>query len=601
MSGLSLRMFGGVKPKVDSHLLPDYLAQVANNCRLTSGALSAWRKYTSINTPSKPGTKISMYRIPFGGTDYWLHWTTNVKVVKSQIANDAFNRYYYTGDGTPKVTTDQLATQGAGTLYPLASFTLGLPAPTTPTIASIIGGAAANQTRTYVYTLVSAWGEEGPPSLPVIGTGKADATWTVNLPQVAQPGGGTFQVATKNLYRSVTQADGSVLFLLVSSGIALAAASFADAALDAALIGGTVLPSTTWIMPPTGLGGLISLPNGSMAGYVNNQLCLSEPFQPHAWPLKYRYSVDFPIVGICANGNSIAVCTTANPYVFSGVSPDAMASVKARVPEPCLSERSIVDVGWGVLYASPNGLVNAMSIDAEIVTFSSILPKDWKESYFPSTMFGTVYQSFYYGFYASGPSTGAGFVIDRTGDFGIKQINDVATGAWVDPSTGILYLIISGVIVQWDSDVNNSVTYQWRSKVFVEPKPLNYGVIQVSADYSSIGVTQQQIAQLAIDQAFNAAMLAAHTDAGELGRFSLGEIPLGGSKLHGAPLSLVTRFVQVQVFANGTLKYSKNFTDRKAAKLPSGFKDDTYEVEISGNVDCYFVKLAENAKALERL
>jgi len=600
MSGIPQRVFGGIRPKIDPHLLPDALAQIASGCRLTSGVLSPWRKTVAVNTPSKAGTKISMYRIAFGGTDYWLHWTTDVNVVKSQIASDAFNRFYYTGDGAPKVTNDNIATQGAGTDYPLAWFTLGIPVPTIPTIASIVGGAAANQTRAYVYTLVSVWGEEGPPSLPVSGTGKSDATWTVNLPQVAQPGGGTYQISTKNLYRTVTASDGTSSFLLVASGIALATASYADAALDAALVGGTVLPSTSWIAPPTTLSGLIALPNGSMAGFTGNQLCLSEPYQPHAWPTKYRYAVDFNIVGIAANGSSIAVCTTANPYVFSGSTPDGMVPAKGRVAEPCLSKRSVVDVGWGVLYASPNGLVNALSIDAEVVTKDLIHPKDWQANYFPATMVGATYQGFYHGYFMRSPGVGGGLVVDRTVDFGFKQILDFVDGAWLDPTTGFLYAIMQGVIVKWDADPDNNVTFDWKSKLYVETKPINYGAVQVDADYSSIGVSLQSAAQLAVDQAFNTAMLAAQTDHGELGTFSLGDIAIGGSLLHGGA-SLAVRFVQLQIYSGGVLKYTKSFTSRKIVKLPSGFKDDRYEIRVNGNIDVYSVKMAENSKAMDRL
>jgi hypothetical protein len=600
MSGIPQRVFGGIRPKIDPHLLPDALAQIASGCRLTSGVLSPWKQPVLVNTPSKVGTKISMYRIAFAGTDYWLHWTTDVNVVKSQIASDAFNRFYYTGDGAPKVTNDNIATQGAGTDYPLAWYTLGIPVPTTPTMGTIVGGTGANQTRAYVYTLVSAWGEEGPPSLPVSATGKNDATWTVNLPQIAQPGGGTYQVTTKNLYRTVTASDGTSSYLLVSSGIALATASYADAALDSALLGVTVLPSTSWIAPPAALSGLIALPNGSMAGFTGNQLCISEPYQPHAWPLKYRYSVDFNIVGIAANGSSIAVCTTANPYVFSGVTPDGMIPQKGRVAEPCLSKRSVIDVGWGILYASPNGLVNALSIDAEVVTKELIHPQDWQANYFPSSMTGATYQGFYHGYFTRSPGVGGGLIVDRTGDFGFKQVLDFVDGAWLDPTTGFLYIIQNGKIYKWDADPNNSVTFDWKSKLYVELKPMNYGAAQVDADYSAIGVSNQSAAQLASDQAFNTTMLNAGTDHGELGTFWLGEIPLGGSLLRGGA-TLATRFVQMQMYVGGVLKYTKSFTSRKIVKLPSGFKDDRYEIRLTGNIDVYAVKVAENSKALERL
>ena len=604
MSGIALTIFGGIKPAIDAHLLPQQLSQKAQGCRSTNGAISPYRKSLKVVTPTKPGTKVSMYRINYLGTDYWLHWTTDVDVVKGQIANDAFNRYYYTGDGAPQVTNDVNATQGVGTNYPLASFTLGVPVPTTPTLGTITGGSAPNQTRAYVYTLVSLWGEEGAPSLPVTGTGKADATWTVNLPQVAQPGGGTYQIATKNVYRTVTGSDGTSSFLLVQSGVALATASINDAALDASLIGGTVLPSTTWTTPPSGLQGLIALPNGSMAGFVNNQLCISEPYQPHAWPIANRYSVDFPIVGIAANGSSIAVCTTANPYVFTGTNPSAMSENKGKVPEPCLSKRSVVDVGWGVLYASPNGLANAMSNTAEIVTSSTVLAKDWKPNFFPDTIFAAVYQDLYHAFnrfVLNGMDSGSGFVADRDGSFGMKQLSTAATGRWLDPTTGILYLIVNGDIVQFDSDPNNHVICDWRSKIFIEKKPLNYGAIRVDADYEALSAGEAEQAILAQNQAINDALLAAGNERGQIGRDAYGEIPFAGSVLVGSPLTISDRFINVNVYADGQLRYARAFTDRKVHKMTSGYKSDMYEVEVFSNVDVFSVEIAENAKAMELL
>jgi|SRR5882672_3319953 len=601
--GILLNVFGGIKPALDAHLLPQQLGQKAQGCRATNGVISPYRKALKVVTPTKAGTKISMYRINYLSVDYWLHWITDVDVVKSQLANDAFNRYYYTGDSEPKVTNDVNATQGIGTNYPLASFTLGVPVPTAPTIGTITGGVAVNQTRAYVYTLVSLWGEEGAPSAPVLGTGKSDATWNVNLPQVTQPGGGTFQIATKNLYRTVTGTDGTSSFLLVASGITLATASFADAALDVTLIGGTVLPSTTWSMPPSGMQGLIALPNGSMAGFVNNQLCISEPFQPHAWPIGNRYSVDFPIVGMAANGSSIAVCTTANPYVFTGSNPSAMAPNKARVPEPCLSKRSVVDVGWGVMYASPNGLANALSDTAEIVTSSTVLAKNWKPTFFPDTIFAAIYQGLYHGFnkfILNGVQTGAGLVTDRAGDFGLRQLTDFATGRWLDPTTGLLYLIVNGDIVQFDSDPNNNVGFDWKSKILLEKKPLNYGAIRVDADYPAMQAGAAQQAVLAQNQATNATILSTNKEGGQIGRDAYGEITFAGSRLVGSPLTLATRFVNVNVYADGKLRYGRSFTDRNVHKMTSGYKSDMYEIEVFGNVDVFSVQLGENAKAMDQ-
>ena len=67
------------------------------------------------------------------GAVKWLAWNTSVDIVKASLG-DAFEddeqRFYYTGDGPPKVSTYELATSGAGP-YPANNgfYQLGLPLP----------------------------------------------------------------------------------------------------------------------------------------------------------------------------------------------------------------------------------------------------------------------------------------------------------------------------------------------------------------------------------------------------------------------------------------------------------------------------------------
>lgn len=59
---------------------------------------------------------------------YWFHWTTDVNVVTSPVAGDAYARLYYTGDGAPRMTYSPIAVTG-GTSYPENSYLLGIPDP----------------------------------------------------------------------------------------------------------------------------------------------------------------------------------------------------------------------------------------------------------------------------------------------------------------------------------------------------------------------------------------------------------------------------------------------------------------------------------------
>ena len=86
----------------------------------------------------------------------------------------------------------------------------------------------------------------------------------------------------------------------------------------------------------------------------------SEPNLPHAWP--HEYPIDFDIVGIATYGQYVAVLTTSFPYLFQGIDPAAMSSSKVNLPQACVSKRSIIETGNGVIYASPDGLVEIVEL-----------------------------------------------------------------------------------------------------------------------------------------------------------------------------------------------------------------------------------------------
>ena len=74
-------------------------------------------------------------RTPSTNALKFLTWTTDVDVVtfsQSEGANYGEQRFYYTGDGAPKVSNYDLATTGSEP-YPVANgyYDLGLPLPTT--------------------------------------------------------------------------------------------------------------------------------------------------------------------------------------------------------------------------------------------------------------------------------------------------------------------------------------------------------------------------------------------------------------------------------------------------------------------------------------
>lgn len=144
MGAVQINKFLGEAPKLSAELLPASAAQVASNVKLYSGDLLPYNQSSLQLALAKPGPIKTLYPLDdsLGGFK-WLHWATDVDAVRAPVPNNATTqRIYYTGDtagnGEPKATNYLLATTGAGTAYPYAYYTLGLPAPIAACVATAV-------------------------------------------------------------------------------------------------------------------------------------------------------------------------------------------------------------------------------------------------------------------------------------------------------------------------------------------------------------------------------------------------------------------------------------------------------------------------------
>ena len=192
MTIIHIDHFMGMAPRYgDRKLLPNQ-AKRAMNVDLFSREFRTIAQNLEVNSPTKVGTIQSIYPL----NDEWLHWITDVDVVAAPLQTDQDGRIYYTGDYNPKSSNNALATVGAGTDYPLAFYRLGLPYPETAPSVGVTGGAATTVPRSYVYTFMTAWGEEGPPSDPTEYTGHPDGTWNITGMDTAPLNTGSISAAT---------------------------------------------------------------------------------------------------------------------------------------------------------------------------------------------------------------------------------------------------------------------------------------------------------------------------------------------------------------------------------------------------------------------
>ncbi len=189
--------FSGLVPRTARQLLDANQAQVATNCILTSGDLRPRNAPLLVFSPEIDGDIISMFRMEKDGNEKWLAWNRDVDVARSPIAGNEDRRFYYTGDGEPRVSNYDLATAGSGP-YPSGAYVLGVSPPVNAPAVSPVGGVGATITRAYVYTFVTEWGEESVPSPVTLLTGKVDATWNLTGMDAPPPNSGTITAAAKD-------------------------------------------------------------------------------------------------------------------------------------------------------------------------------------------------------------------------------------------------------------------------------------------------------------------------------------------------------------------------------------------------------------------
>ena len=163
-----LKTFNGIAPLLEPRLLKEEVGVTAENVNLDHGNLTPLFN-NGIETYLVGGDVTSYYRYKFGGTTYNLEFDDDVDVQPGPIADDAFDRLYWTGQTFPRMASSTQITTGGSGAYPRSSFRLGIESPATAPVAGIPSGTDDGTqikfSTAYVMTFVSAFGEEGPPSL----------------------------------------------------------------------------------------------------------------------------------------------------------------------------------------------------------------------------------------------------------------------------------------------------------------------------------------------------------------------------------------------------------------------------------------------------
>lgn len=387
--------------------------------------------------------------------------------------------------------------------------------------------------RFYFSTYTTTWGEESQPS-PLTDMLDVDQYSTVSLTRSAAPPGRN--IDKWNIYRSNAGASNMSSFQFVTT-LPAATLTYTDEMASAEL--GEVCPTITWSEPPFRidsatstayslvakgpnpyLRGLVGMPNGVMAGFIDNFVAFCDPYHPYAWPVEYQIPLDFLIVGLGSFGQSLFVGTYANPYVISGSDSASMSAQRLDDAQACLSARSIVSAGGGVLYASPDGICFVNETSVQVITTGLFSREGW-QALNPESIIAAMNEGVYYFWYTG--NGGGCYGLDMVAKK-LVRVDISATAIFADSLTDALFYTTGTSVKR--AFVTGRRTGVWKS-----------GKVE----------------------------LEAHAP------FAWGKVM--GDQSVGSPVTL-------EWTGDGTLRYTKMVTDTKPWRLPPG-RYLEHEVQIS--------------------
>lgn len=437
-----------------------------------------------------------------------------------------------------------------------------------------VAPAGAADTRYYVVTFVDRYGAQSAPSavsnqITVLANQPVSLKW-----DAGDVSGVNTTAAEYWLYRTSTSGSGTDFQFVAKVSYTGGQQTYTDNKEAAAL--GETLASTDWTKPPTTLRGLVSIPGGVLVGYVDNTLWFSEPGQPHAWPVKYQRVVDYPIVGLSVFGNSVLVATTGQPYLLQGVDPFNMVPTKLEAAEACVAEKSLVDLGDRVVYASASGLVSVSTSGVELLTKQIFTWDQWQQLQ-PATMRAYPWDGRYLVFFdGSGdfiPTGAHALVIVPGGQIdGAAFFTETARAGYYDLYEDSLYFLSGTSRKVWNLG-SGLQTAVWRSKKQQTPAYTGFSWLQAQAD--GYPVTVRYYA----DDVLTAQVTwTAYTAATGLYAYT------------------------VTPYRNGVAQTPvSSSSSQSAVRLPAGRRAQFHQVEIESSAVVRAVTLAQHSEELRKL
>jgi hypothetical protein len=629
---ISVNTFSGTQPKLAPHLLKPSQAVLAENARVERSDVRSWRD-SEVKLAIDDAAWKALFQWTATGVDttigtQWLYSVNDVDYVENPLANDSFERLFFTGEAELRAYSNDLPDSAIAWDQAAHYHKVGHAKPTSGW-GFVSGDDGGTEFRSYVYTYVNRYGQESGPS-PVLNTDVYDGSDDVIIEDFAQPAAGFglrtttdsgANIPVVRIYRTNASALGAEYQYVGEFNAAthtFGTSTFTDNVADADL--GEVLSTELGEGTPTGLTGLIGLSNGIFAGFIGNELYLSEPYKPHMWPDEYVLSFDYNIVGLGQLGTNIVVLTEGVPYIVSGYAPEAMQQQRLNGFYPCVAKRSIVSSPFGVIYTSYEGLIMIDHNGPRNITFEWLTPTDWQENYYPTYMHGEVFNGMYFGFFDDDTNSGT-FILDLQNNL-FTSLRQPYMASHLKVAEGKLYLIqeertavgsvTTDSIREWEGDPYNRLYYRWKSRRHLLPADVSFTCAQVMVDVDFYDDLVDDISDNDILEGLNAIVWATEDlqdpfNYGDGIQDDLSEIEnpnyyfnaqhFNFSAMQDLSSLQINQYVKFRLYVDNVLVFERNVSDDKYFRLPA-VRGRRVEFEVAGYVPVRRVTVAQSPQEL---
>lgn len=606
---MRLTQFQGVVPKLRAEKLGRSFASDAENCLLHSGAivpLMAPRltaDTVDINGIIRTSAPRSLHRIGA----LWLGFDTFTPIAEDPIHIAGDDSFLFAQDGQLYRSGYQWIVDKEGPVK------VGIDRPVTAPVPTATGEVCddtdykpadcwqetVNQGEdctsqipplplSFCYTWLTACTEESGPS-------------EYSEPILVPPGEGVVLIAPDDppenavairWYMMMTDKDNAMMVLIGEQSLPALAFHFCPTIFS----GNDPLISDTWY-PPRCVEGVANIGYGSTLLWSGRDLYPSEVNQPHAYPERYKITVDDPIVRVVSyrrdsGAYDAVVLTTGVPFMITGETPDKLIITRINRTMPCVSAKSAVLVDSAVFYCSHEGIASIQGGDVSLLT-TQWMDTDWWVMANPRDYLLGYYDQRLFAFADTAQNKSFMFTLGRQ-DTAYEPKDLVfltarATALYLDPQTS-MHIAGYGLagIGAWAWEKSNvPMCARWKSRIFTTSGNWAPTAAKVLTDAERITEDAADYVRMIWEQE---GRLLTAVDAPDFARFH-------PEAEHLVP-EIVSPVVCIQLYAYNELVYARHVWSMRPFRLRRNVRLTEWAIEVTTTAQVYEIHMAHTIQDL---